>query len=149
MGKQFRFIMDKNDEKEFLEYVRHEGRVFENKKKLGCTDIVSIPEYIWINLYLYKDEFGSLELKKYCDDKKYIDVTVSPVIEFGETLLRENVKEIQRGRLYVEVKYYNKSGGIERKNILLDKWYKELVKWIKENFSFMIREIRNIGEYIQ
>lgn len=55
------------------------------------------------------------------DGKRYIDTTVSPVIEFRDTMLRENVKEIQRGRLYLEMKYYDASGVlIQKVNCLIN-----------------------------
>lgn len=135
MGKQFRFIMDENDEKDFFEYVRHTGRIFENQKHLGATEKFDIPEYTWMNLYLFKGECGSLIFREITDEIKYVDTTASPVIEFGETLLRENVKEIQRGRLYISMKYYNEKGDLEQKSELLDMWYKELIRWLKNRLE--------------
>lgn len=131
MGKQFRFIMDETDEREFFEYIKHDGRIFETKKSEGTLEISEFPNYIYLKLYLSKDEFGELEFKENLDGKKYINTTVSPVIELRKTILRENIKEIQRGRLFVEMKYYNDNDEIQQKNGLVDVWYKELIRWIK------------------
>ena len=88
MGKQFRFIMDEIDKKAFFEYVIHTGRVFETKKFEGTVEIFDLPDYLRVNLYFYKDEFGELEFKESIDGKKYINTKTSPIIEFGETILR-------------------------------------------------------------
>lgn len=123
--------MDETDEREFFEYIKHDGRIFETKKSEGTLEISEFPNYIYLKLYLSKDEFGELEFKENLDGKKYINTTVSPVIELRKTILRENIKEIQRGRLFVEMKYYNDNDEIQQKNGLVDVWYKELIRWIK------------------
>lgn len=150
MGKQFRFIMDEIDKKAFFEYVIHTGRVFETKKFEGTVEIFDLPDYLWINLYFYKDEFGELEFKESIDGKKYINTKTSPIIEFGETILRKNIKEIQRGRLFIEMKYYGIDGDLIRKNELLDRWYKELVRWLKRQLKCVTTSMggRVVKEYV-
>lgn len=135
MGKQFRFIMDENDKKAFFEYVKCTATVYVTKKLEGTTEIVGLPDELWINLYLYKNEFGKLIFNEISNGRKYINTSISPVIEFGNTLVRKNVKEIQRGRLYVEMKYYDENGQLMQKDELLDNWYRELVKWIKKQLQ--------------
>ena len=147
MGKQFRFIMDEMDKKAFFEYVRYAGRIFETKRFEGTVEILDFPSHLWLKLYLFKDEFGRLEFKEILDGKRYIDTTVSPVIEFRDTMLRENVKEIQRGRLYLEMKYYDASGVLIQKSELLDKWYRELVSWIKKQLQCV--EVSSNGNVVK
>ena len=127
--------MDEMDKKAFFEYVRYTGRIFEMKRFEGTVEILDFPRHSWLKLYLFRDEFGRLEFKEILNGKKYIDTTVSPVIEFRDTMLRENIKEIQRGRLFLEMKYYDESGVLIQKNESLDKWYRELVRWIKKQLQ--------------
>ncbi len=134
MGKQFGFIMDEGDEKEFLKIILNSGKVFQDKKKEGVEQIFSLPESIWLKLYLTKDEFGELKLLNTKDDIQYIDSMKSSVIEFRETIPRIKINEIQRGRLYLDNKYYD-DGQLVQKEENLDKWYKELVRWIKKRLK--------------
>ena len=147
MGKQFRFIMDEMDKKAFFEYVRHTGRIFETKRFEGTVEIFDLPSHLWIKLYLFRDEFNTFQYEQILDKKEYIDATVLPVIEFRNTILREKVKEIQRGRLFLEMKYYDVSGNLVQKNELLDKWYKELVSWIKKQLQCV--EVPSDGKVVK
>lgn len=147
MGKQFRFIMDKLDNEAFVEYVRCTGRIFEIKKLEGVEEIFELPDYLWLKLYLFKDEFGKLEYKEILEGKTYLDTTVSPIIEFRETILREKIKEIQRGRLFLEMKYYDTNGALIKKNEQLGMWYKELVRWIKKRLCCV--EVYSNGKIVK
>lgn len=139
--------MDEKDKGAFLEYVKHTGRIFETKRVEGTVEIFDLPNYLWINLYLYKDEFGRLVFRDGGDGKKYINTTTSAVIEFGNTMVRKNVKEIQRGRLFLEMKYYDTNGILIQKDELLDKWYKELVRWIKRRLQYV--EVVSNGKVVK
>lgn len=48
--------------------------------------------------------------------------------------MRENVKEIARGRLWLEMKYYDNETLITKDKLIND-WYIELSKWIKSNLT--------------
>ena len=72
-----------------------------------------------------------------------MDSIESPVIEYSRTIIREDSKEISRGRLWFETKYYNDDGELVQKDIRLEEWYKELCKWIKKNAP---KTDLNIGE---
>ncbi len=139
MGKQFGFIMDATDENEFIKMIIDSGgKVFQNKKRgaeKGSVQVYSLPEDIWINLYLAKDEFGEMNLRNIENEIQYIDSYASPVIEFGETIPRIKLKQIQRGRLYLVNKYWDENEQLIQKDEGLDKWYKELVKWIKKRLK--------------
>lgn len=135
MGKQFRFIMDKADGNEFIKMILDSGgKVFENKER-KVVQVFSLPEDIWIHLYLTKDEFGQLNLRNIENDNQHIDPYEACVIEFGETILRVKLKQIQRGRLYLKNKYWDENEQLVQKNENLDKWYKELVRWIKKRLK--------------
>lgn len=54
--------------------------------------------------------------------------------------MRENVKEIARGRLWLEMKYYDNETLITKDKLIND-WYIELSKWIKSNLTRI--EIKN------
>ncbi len=146
MGKQFRFIMDESDKKFMFEYVIKQGKAYTHIKVEGIKEIFELPNSLWINLYFYKDEFGNIKFK-YIGEKKYINSTLSPVIEFGNTIVRTNVKEIQRGRLYLEMRYYDSDGKLLLKSEKLDEWYKELIKWIKKHLKCV--EVMSNGKVVK
>lgn len=135
MGKQFRFIMDESDEKDFFNYVVRTGKVFQTNKSEGTFQIFSILDELWLKLYLTKDEFDNLSYINSKDGVQYIDTLKSPVIEFRQTLPRYHNKEIQRGRIYFDNRYYDEEGNIVQKEKTLDNWYKELVGWLKKRLK--------------
>lgn len=150
MGKQFRFIMDEIDKKAFFEYVKYTGKIFTDKKNEGTIEIFDFPGDFWLKMYLFKDEFGVLEFNETINSISYINSTVASVIEFRNTLLREKNKEIQRGRLYLEMKFYDENDILIKKNELIDKWYKELVRWIKKRLQCVEVSFngKNVKEYV-
>lgn len=135
MGKQFRFIMDQNDETKFFDYIKETGNIFLEERFKSSELITKLPEGIWIILLLYKESFGEIKFSKTDNGIKYINPIIEPVIEFSQTLVRDNVKEISRGRLWLEMRYYNEDEMLVMKSELLDEWYKELSKWIKKNLK--------------
>lgn len=134
MGKQFEFIMDKYDEEKFFEFVKNDAIVFFSKCAQNPKSIIELPEDEWFILYLYKEIFGDMKYKEIPGRYKYINPSDAPVIEYRSTIIRHNIKEIQRGRLWVEMRYYDDENLI-LKNGLLDDWYKELCKWIKKTLK--------------
>ena len=116
MGKQFGFIMDRVDENEFLKMILEDGKAFQGT---GVMQIFSLPESIWIKLYLTKSEFGELKIRKTENDIQYIDPIESSVIEFNETIPRIKIKEIQRGRLYLDNKYWDDNNQLIKKMRIL------------------------------
>ncbi len=59
--------------------------------------------------------------------------------------MRENVKEIARGRLWLEMKYYDNETLIT-KDKLINNWYIELSKLIKSNLTRI--ESKEQKEYV-
>ncbi|MCC5463778.1 hypothetical protein [Pelosinus baikalensis] len=154
MGKQINFLMDKETEEKFFEFVRKDGVVlFEGDNELPQI-IDALPEPFsgkgWFSVYIYNEKFGQYIISETKKGIKYIDSIKSPVIEFNRTIVREGTKEVSRGRLWVETKFYNDNGEEILKDSGLDEWYKYLCKWIRKNVPKL--EISNNGreykEYI-
>ena len=136
MGKQINFLMDKDTEDKFLIYVKENGvAIFE-----GNNDSPKIIELLpepftgrgWFKVYLFNNQ-GDLILNKLSTGREFIDSIKSPVIEFSRTIIRVGAKEVTRGRLWFETKFYNEDGELVSKDNNLDDWYKNLCKWIKKN----------------
>lgn len=133
MGKQFSFIMDEYDEKDFFEYVNQSGAVYFSPSNENPKVIYTLPESNWFKLYLHKESFGVLICNETKNGRKYIDSINSPVIEFRKTIIHTHSKEISRGRLWMEMKYFDSNGNLVIKKEAVNEWYKELSKWIKKN----------------
>jgi hydroxymethylpyrimidine pyrophosphatase-like HAD family hydrolase len=150
MGKQINFYMAEETEAKFIDFVISTGgKVLfkgDNDKPIYLT---SLPKDDWYQLYLYKEEFGQLTLRPISDNKYYIDSINSPVIEFSRTYKREigKNKEISRGRIWVEMKFWNEQEELEEKTKELEKWYGTLNRWIKKNVD-RVDEIINGHKYI-
>jgi len=136
MGKQIYFYMDKESEDKFLMYIKENGvLIFEgNNDRPLIIDKLPAPfsGKGWFKVYLYNNA-GDLKYQKLSNGRVIIDCMESPVIEFSRTVVREDSKEILKGRLWVETKYYNKNGELIIKDNMIDEWYKKLIKWIKKN----------------
>ena len=132
MGKQFRFIMDDSDQEKLIQKVCEQGIVLFKDRHNGIKEISSLPDGNWIHLHFmqYKD------VKKIQSDDNllYVDVLRMPVLELRQTFVRNNTREIQRGRLYFENKYYEDDNLIFKEEEL-EKWYKEIIKWIKNELQ--------------
>lgn len=146
MGKQINFFIDKETEEKFFVYLNEKGvAILEGNNKMPLiVDKLPAPfsEKGWFKLYLYNNA-GDLIIKKLATGRECVDSIESPVIEYSRTIIREDSKEISRGRLWFETKYYNDDGELVQKDIRLEEWYKELCKWIKKNAP---KTDLNIGE---
>lgn len=94
------------------------------------VQISSLPKTNWLHLYFVKDEFE--KMISFSEEMEYIDVLKLPILEFRQTYVRTQIKEIQRGRIYFENKYFENET-LVYKDDELENWYQELVKWIKNN----------------
>lgn len=137
MGKQFRFIMDEKDERLFFEYLQLENQVYIELPFQNPVQIKTFPEGIWILYYIYNESLGKLDYKEYTEGKFRIDSIISPVIEFSQTIVREEDRQIQRGGIFLEMKYWQ-DGQLIQKNELLSKIYKQFVNWIKEHLECVV-----------
>lgn len=120
----------------FKEIILQDGMILFEGTNLEPMSIIELPQEFssndWHSVYLYRREFGELILDKLPNGKQYIDIISSPVIEFIRTVVREDEKEVSRGRLWMEMKYWNEAGELVEKSKLLNDWYSSLCKWIKK-----------------
>ncbi|MDP4147218.1 MAG: hypothetical protein Q8936_22535 [Bacillota bacterium] len=137
MGKQICFFMDEDIEDKFIDYVLENGEILFEGNNNKPISIKELPKAFsgkgWFKVYLYKPEFGKLVLENIPNIREYINFIESPVIEFSRTIIREDIKELSRGRLWVDMKFYNKEGEKVEKSKKVDEWYKDLNKWIRGN----------------
>lgn len=154
MGKQISFIMDENDESKFFDFIKESGFVLLAEQNQEPKPIIDLPnkqaENRGFKLYLYKENFGEIIYAKTAKGRKYINSINAPVIEFRRTIIRPNSKEITRGRLWLEMKYYNDDGNLIIKSESINEWYKELSRWLKKNLRYIeIQSVNRISkEYI-
>lgn len=137
MGKQISFLMDEQDENRFVEFIlRNADIYFEGDLKVPVK-IIELPMKFsgkgWFKVYLYRNVLGELEIEKTSNEREIINSTKSPVIEFIRTIVREDDSEIRRGRLWVEMKYYDHQNILIEKSKDINVWYNILSKWIKSN----------------
>ncbi|NLP51956.1 hypothetical protein [Bacillus sp. RO1] len=140
MGKQITFYIDKEIEKDLVHYIiTNGGEILFEGDNPKPKSITSLPEPFsvkgWFKLYLYQADLGDLKFISLPNNRKIIDSTTSPVIEFSRTAIREigKNKEISGGRFWVEMKYWDDENQLVQKSLELDDWYKTLLKWIKKN----------------
>ncbi|KKK36118.1 hypothetical protein WQ57_21145 [Mesobacillus campisalis] len=140
MGKQIRFYIDRELEKDLIHFViANGGEILFEGENLKPISVTSLPEPFsgkgWFTSYLYKADFGELKYISLPNKRLVIDSTKSPVIEFSRTIIRSigKNKEISGGRFWLEMKYWNGENQLVQKPVELDQWYKALSKWIKEH----------------
>ena len=147
MGKQFRFIMDDKDQDKLIQKVHEQGIILYDDRHNGIKEIDSLPDGYWINLYFLKNKDDNVI--NIGGNISYVDVLRAPVLELGQTFVRTKIKEIQRGRLYFENKYYENDNLIYKEEEL-EKWYKEIIKWIKKELKCVeiINNTKVTKEYV-
>lgn len=136
MGKQISFIIDEDLEDEFIKALLKNGVVVREKGNNNLELRKSLPELYsenWFTVYFYKSEFGELVFRTLKDGQKYIDSSLSPVIEYIRTTIRNEEREISKGRLWIEPKYWDVNNQLQEKPKDLIQWYSEMSKWIKKN----------------
>ena len=140
MGRQINYYMSEKVQENFIEYLIQNQFVFLDYYAKTVEQPLSKSVY---RMYLYKPEYGDIVMRKDRDD--ILDVSVSPVIEYNKTTIREEKKQVTSGRIWVEIKYYDENGEIITKNDSLVKDYGKLNRWIKKNVP--CRE-RPLGKYV-
>lgn len=136
MGKQISFYMDKKTEESFLSYIKENGTLLFEGNNNKPIEIESLPvpfsEKGWFKVYLYNN-IGDIKLKRLSNGREIIDSIDSNVIEFSRTVIRDDSKEVTKGRLWFETKFYDENGTLVEKDGTVEEWYKLLSKWIKKN----------------
>lgn len=136
MGKQFGFVMDEKDKKKFLDYVLENGKIYSDEKHLN-TELLSelLKNGHWLKIYFSVKDEMKITYTLLSNGRKYINSDKESVIEFRNTNVYESDTRILRGRLWVEMKYYDNEGELRTKRKELDELYKNLCKWIKKNLK--------------
>ncbi|WP_434799149.1 hypothetical protein [Terrisporobacter vanillatitrophus] len=135
MGKQIIFFMDDEAEKEFFEFIKESAVVLfeDDNGLLKVIDTLPNSNSVrhWRKLYIYNDKFGDYTLNDLDNGRVYLDLYKSPVIEFNRTIIRENTKDMSRGRLWFENSFYDEDE-LVYKDPNLDKLYQKLCRWIRK-----------------
>lgn len=156
MGKQIGFLMDAPTELEFVNFILQSGQILFEGEFRTPQNITSLPAPYsvdsWFLVYLYKPEIGGLTLREVeTSGVEYIDETRSPVIQFHRSTVVDGEREIRRGRLWVEMKYWDRSNGtyeLVEKPKELDVWYQQLRRWIRKHLPMTTVE-RSDGRMIK
>lgn len=146
--------MDDQDEKSFVEFILKNAEIYFEGEFEVPVKIKELPEKFsgkgWFKVYLYRSDLGGMEVEEISNGRKIINSTKSPVIEFIRTIIRNDESEIRRGRLWVEMKYYDNQNLLSEKPKDLNELYSILGKWIKGNLikTDMINNNRKRTEYV-
>lgn len=124
--------MDDRDQEKLIQKVCEQGIILYNDRNNGIKEISSLPDGNWIHLYFLKHKDAKIIESDGC--LLDVDVLRLPVLEVRQTFVRTKIKEIQRGRLYFENKYYENDNLINKEKEL-EEWYKEIIKWIKKELK--------------
>ena len=141
MGRQYNFYMGRNDEELFLEYLRQNQYVIYQDNKDGNPKVIDKwPEPYsgtgWFILYLYREDFGKMIFSEsFRDGRLFIQPDDAPVIEFVRTCINPKDKGIMSGRIWLEMKYYDKNNMLWYKSENLIKAYNDIKKWIKKQLK--------------
>ena len=108
MGKQINFYMSPEDEERFKDYILRTGEIlFEGKNNVPklISELPDVSELWWFNLHLCLTH-ENLIYRDISLEKKYIDSSESNVIEWMRTTQNSQRKDIDCGRLWVEMYTY-------------------------------------------
>ena len=136
MGKQVNFYMDKETEDKFISMVLSDGvQIYFRKVDSNPYVIRSLSEMESdkTQVYFFKLGIGDIKLCEEKNGNKYIDSAKSSVIEFLRTSILEEDKAVSRGRLWVDLKYYNEKDELKEKPKELNAWFIKLSNWIRKN----------------
>lgn len=172
MGRQIRFYLDNEKQKELLDYIYDRDLIIlyqpvnaieyydKNNRKYDFNRAVHLYKEEWgklaINYFFENDiileEAELTKIKKYKDcEKVYTNDDYSPIIEFWFTGIHNNDKCITNGRFWYERTYYNEQGKLMYKNEEVNKEYNHLAYWIRKNVpkrDYIITDRYVYKEYI-
>lgn len=142
MGKQINFYLNEQVQNAFLEFLLQSHFTFLDAHGEEIKEPQRNAVFI---MYLFKQSYGTFFM--HADNQSRLEVLKSPVIEFCKSCIKEDQKEIYRGRLWVANRYYDEAGNVVEKDKELIKDYQRLVRWIKKNVPY--QEVEEYGkEYI-
>ena len=142
MGRQVRFIMDEEDERTFLDFVKTTGDVIvlpSSSPQAEYSALTELPgfssEQFDFFLWLFNRSVSSRLVTEYVPQQGYfvIDRQESSVVEFSRTIIDQGV--IRSGRLWAEFKYLDSEGNWAFTEPEFKKWYEVLAKWIRKHYT--------------
>lgn len=147
MGRQINFYIEKELEKQLMQFVFNKGYIIvgedlQNKQLIVFKNVNDIDPKIY-SVFLYKEEYGQLRVENDCDYR--IDYNKSPVIEFAQTFINHDEQSVMRGRMWMQPKYYDEHDNVVSKDLRLTKDFTSFVRWIKKYAPY--QEITK-GKYI-
>lgn len=138
MGRSIEFIMTREEEGKFIEFIRNNDIAIISPTSNGCSPSI-IQEFhrrgqniFWNKAYLAAaSDINSIKMSyvKSCGHYIIEDTYEAPVIE-----LRRSRDGISSSRLYAEICYY-KEGKEIYKGEYFENLYKKIETWIKINYS--------------
>jgi len=149
MGRQVRFYIDESTLDALIEEALVEGEIVCEGSEANTPPTIStaVPQLArcgrGLQLYLYQPRFGDLVLRTTTNGITYVDAIKSPVVELLQTVIRHEDRRISRGRLWVEMRYWDDDGNLVEKTAELGRWYAGLARWTKRRLS----RIAETGEY--
>jgi hypothetical protein len=125
MGKQLGFYLTPDEEDEIIRVIRalNAQLVDDSGTRKSLLERVNAATgYIVIK--------GG-DVKKLNKTSKYVDTVTSDIIEFRRTEY-EKVRGVEPGRIWTELRYWDKEENLITKDKALDDLYKQIVKMIKK-----------------
>lgn len=135
--------MDAETQNNFIDFLEKEEFVMLDNKNKMINEPQNKNMY---GFYLYKIRYGNVFFRQ----DNIIDSIKSPVIQFSKTIVKDEIKKIKRGRLWMQDSF-SKEGVFVRKDETFIKDYNKIVRWIKKNVpyqevdkeGFVVREYVN------
>jgi hypothetical protein len=143
VGSQTNFYMDEITQKRFLDFVVENGgelwcdgwnnkHAWDNPYKVKLEESIDkLNEYH--KLWLYKPSFGELKFGVIEKLGESISGTFEPMIELCKTYIVPEEKRLSRGRIWVQLSFWNNDNQLVYKPEELKKWYQSLNRWIRRN----------------
>ncbi len=132
--------MTKEDEEEFLEFVRTTGKIEILPNRMSSPEERSEelpspePSGLWLTVYLYNSLIpGQLAFRYFDQTNCHVDPTNSPVIEFWRS--DWSGKLLYPGRIWAEMYQPNPETGTFELHAEFKKWYEKIAGWIRRNYT--------------
>lgn len=127
MSKQINYYMDKNAEKDFIEYIYDNSFMF-----INWYDGTIINPYEDNSLFYFITREKYLPYLKFRNNA--VDVLHCLVIEYARNNIIEDKKIVTRGRIYISDAYKDKQYSVYTKDFVND--YNTLKNWIKNHIPY-------------
>jgi hypothetical protein len=141
MGRQIRFFMYGDDESMFFDYIIGSGDSIVDKKG-NILDKGFLSDMNLDQVYIKSSR--AILMKR---ESGYLDEFESNIIEWSRSCVEEdNKKNIQDGRLWIELIGYNQEGTTYRKEKWVEDKYNYYKKWIVKNSMISKDKMYYIGQ---